>query len=39
VKIRKAGEIINQVVEVVKKSPDHDYYMKEFEDFMNREMD
>lgn len=33
VKIRKAGEIINQVVEVVEKSPDHDAYVEMFEDF------
>ena len=36
VKIRKAGEIINQVVEVVKKSPNHDEYVKQFEDFMKK---
>jgi DNA ligase (NAD+) len=35
VKIRKAGEIINQVVEVIKKSPNHDEYMKQFENFKN----
>ncbi len=36
VKIRKAGEIINQVVEIVKKSPNHDEYMKQFEDFIKQ---
>ncbi|MCK9416681.1 hypothetical protein M0Q97_08500 [Candidatus Dojkabacteria bacterium] len=36
VRIRKAGEIINQVVEVVKKSPNHDEYMKQFEEFMKK---
>jgi len=34
VNIRKAGEIINQVVSVVEKSPDHDEYMKEYENFI-----
>lgn len=34
VKIRKAGEIINQVVDVVKKSSHHEYYMNEFNQFM-----
>lgn len=37
VKIRKAGEIINQVVEVITKSPDHDEYMKQFENFLKSE--
>ena len=36
VKIRKAGEIINQVVEVVKKSPNHDEYMKQYADFIRK---
>lgn len=37
VMIRKAGEIINQVTEVVELSPYHDQYMKEYQDYLKNQ--